>query len=880
MIFRYALRELLRNWKFGVFFIFNLSLGLAGYITVQSFNVSLSDEINENAKSILSADMAITARRDFTDAEKEVFKNSFPQDVKKGEVYEFFAMLNAYNKGTRLVLVKGIDSTYPFYGELRLKENSSSEGLAVAAPLSLIGKKDIWIYPELQDQMGLTVGDKVQLGTSELIVGGVVQKDATQTFRMGSVAPKIFVDKSLLPDTGLLQFGSNFSLIYLYKLGPTIDREAIQKSIYSQIQDPQVRVETPEKAGEDSGRQLGYLTDYLGLVAIVAIFLSAIGGAYLYRMYLASRMKEIAIYRTLGLQSATAVSIYVVQASMLGLFAVVPTLILAQIALPVFSSILSGFTAVAIAPTISWASVVVCLLLAVVGSFVISLPYILKIHELKPAKLFNEEKFSGMGGVKNFLPYLPAVILFSLLSIYQAQSFKVGSLFILTLFVVILLLSGTGILVIRSAAFLRGLKSWSLRFSFLSLSRRSTSSLAVFVALGIGTLLMNILPQLESSLQQEFKVDSGSKIPALFMFDIQDEQVESLEKFAADKKLELLSKSPMVRARILKVNDKEYERQVGNEGFKTREDEQEARIRNRGINLSYRAQLSGSEYIVSGKEFSGAFRAGQAGEPLSIPAEEGSREGLAELGEKENPAAEVLPELSVEKRYAERMGFKLGDVLTFDIQGVELAGKIVNLRKVKWTSFQPNFFILFQPGVLEEAPKTWLAALPNMDPQMRSEIQSEIVKILPNVSIIDVVRTVENALEVAKKMSWSLELMAVLALVTGYIVLFSIIRTQIRLRRWELNMLKVLGAEKREIYRFIMSEVFYLAFSASFIGSALSVCASVVLNTFLFETDFSLNLVQPLVSVVGITFLSLIVSLGAASSVVKESPLVILKEER
>ena len=363
---------------------------------------------------------------------------------------------------------------------------------------------------------------------------------------------------------------------------------------------------------------------------------------------------------------------------------------------------------------------------------------------------------------------------------------------------------------------------------------------------------MNILPQIESSLQQEFKVDSGSKIPSLFMFDIQDDQIGKLEEYIHGHDLNLISKSPMVRARILKVNDKDYERDIGKEGFKTREEEQDARFRNRGINLSFREKLSDSEFIVSGKEFSGVYKSD----------------------------LEKLPELSVEKRYAERMGLNLGDKVLFDIQGVEMIGEIVNFRKVRWTSFQPNFFILFQPGVLEEAPKTWLAALPSMEMTARSSIQSDIVKLFPNVSIIDVVRTVENALEVAKKMSWSLELMAVLALVTGYIVLYSIIRTQIRMRRWELNMLKVLGAHRKDIYRFIMSEVFYLAFAASFLGAGFSVFASIILNTFLFETDFVLNWVQPAGSVLIITFLSLIVSVFAATSVVNELPLVILKEER
>ena len=277
MIFKYAFRELLRNWKFGLFFIFNLSLGLAGYITVQSFNVSLTHEINENSKAILSADLAITARREFTDQEKQIFNQTIPPEASKGQVYEFFAMLNANQKGTRLVLVKGIDSTYPFYGEMNLKSgDGDNPKLALHAPLALIGSQNIWIYPELQDQMGLQPGDNVQLGSLNLKVGEVIEKDATQTFRMGALAPKIYIDQALLPASGLLQFGSTYTLIYLYKFPTTVPVGDIQNQIYKQIQDPQVRVESPQSAGEDSGRQLGYLTDYLGLVAIVAINLHKI----------------------------------------------------------------------------------------------------------------------------------------------------------------------------------------------------------------------------------------------------------------------------------------------------------------------------------------------------------------------------------------------------------------------------------------------------------------------------------------------------------------------------------------------------------------------------------------------------------------------------
>ncbi len=65
------------------------------------------------------------------------------------------------------------------------------------------------------------------------------------------------------------------------------------------------------------------------------------------------------------------------------------------------------------------------------------------------------------------------------------------------------------------------------------------------------------------------------------------------------------------------------------------------------MNLSYRHDLAASETIVEGRPFLGNF----------------------------NPEVQKLAELSVEYRFAERMGFKLDDVLVFDVQGVEVEGR-------------------------------------------------------------------------------------------------------------------------------------------------------------------------------------------------------------
>src|SRR5690606_14743886 len=96
--------------------------------------------------------------------------------------------------------------------------------------------------------------------------------------------------------TGLIQYGSTFSESYLYKFPVELNNREylakVQEKLYSVLKDPAVRVHTPQTASEGAGRQLDYLFDFLGLVAIVALFLSCLGATYLFRLYLSRKYKQ------------------------------------------------------------------------------------------------------------------------------------------------------------------------------------------------------------------------------------------------------------------------------------------------------------------------------------------------------------------------------------------------------------------------------------------------------------------------------------------------------------------------------------------------------------------------------------------------------------
>ncbi|MES2767623.1 MAG: FtsX-like permease family protein [Bdellovibrionota bacterium] len=852
-LLKLSLVEIIRSWKFSLSFILSLSLGLSGFLIIESYRDALRFTLNQNSKSLLSADIAVSARRLITPQElKQVRKiiSDSAEDFLVPEMpyFEFMAMMTT-SKGSRLVTVKGISDSYPYYGELGLR---GGQKITENTPKD-IKKKNIWISNDLESQLAIGIGEEVTLGKLKLKVSQIVDTDSSQTFRAALMVPAVYMYVQDVKATGLIQYGSTFNENYLYKFPQELSNREylakVQEKLYAALKDPAVRVSTPQTASEGSGRQLDYLFDFLGLVAIVALFLSCLGATYLFRLYLSRKYKQIAIYRTLGIYPGQIFVIYSFQVLILSALTLVPAIAFAQLFIPVFKNLLSTLTPFELKAIISQKTFLTCLGISLLGSFLSILPKLIGIQSLKPMKLFSEEKFSTEPSKTNLLLYIPLTLFYMGLSVMQANSWKVGLSFVGTIGGVMLLMVIIGLGLFKCLEGVSFIKRWYLKYSFLALSRKKGASMAVFVAIGLGALLINLLPQLKYSLQREFEI--GTKTPSLFLFDIQDDQLEPLKNFVKSQGTALTAISPMIRSRILKINDEDYERKVETQTFKTREEEQEARSRNRGVNLSYRENLSESEELVEGEFFTTKYDA----------------------------ASNAPFGLSLEQRYADRMGIKMGDKVVFDIQGVELVGVVQSIRSVKWISFQPNFFILFQEGVLEEAPKTFIAAIPAMDLTKKNELRNALAVKYNNISSIDVTRLVDSTLKISDQMSWSLELMSLLALLSGYIVLFSIIRSHLETRYYEINMLKVFGGSFWKLTGYILNEYITLTLLASTLGVFFSVLVSYGISYYLFEGIFTLKLSTLITSVSLITMISAIVCFLASFKIFKSRPSDVLRAD-
>lgn len=806
MIIKLAIKELIVKWKWSLIFVCNLAFGFIGFTTVLSFQNAIEQNAKANSKQILSADLAISARKAIPESElkkAEDYLNKSNISFTRTKITEFFAMVS-FGERSHLVLVKAVDNLYPLYGELILTNSTVTKDSQKA----IFAGPSLWSYSELKSILGLEIGDTLKLGSLDLKVDDFIVKDATQTFRLASLAPRIFINSEYLEKSKLLQFGSTFTEAYLYQFPADAAATSVQKDLFKLISDPAIQIDTPTTASEDSARQLGFLTDFLNLVALVAILLAGLGASYLYQVFARKKTKDFAIFKTLGLEYSSILRIYLLQLLILSILVCVFSYVGSVAFIPFLQWIISSLVTQTLHVQIPLYVVALTLVLTFIASLIVVGPYIQTLNNVPSGILFKEEQSEIFKASKSFIAFLAALSLMGLLTLFLTKSVVMTFSFIGSIagLAVLFYVVGNGIIYALGKL---PVHFWIYKYAIKSLQRRKSTSLVLFSTIGTAILLLNLLPQLKHSLKNEFLDKTNIQLPSLFLFDIQDEQVDPLKALMQKNNKEISQLSPIVRSRILRINDVPYERKVEFNSFKTREEEQEARSRNRGINLTYRDKLSTSETLVSG-----------------IPMSEYKGE---------------LPGLSIEERYAGRMGIKIGDVIEFDIQGVDIKGQVVNLRKVKWASFQPNFFISFGSGVLEDAPKTSIGIVNGLNDKEVTAIIAQVSKSLPNVSIIDVRQLLRDLLRVSEQMTLSLELMAYLSLITGFVVLISLISIQLQDRRWEINLFKILGSPNLSINLNLLFEYGIVVLFSVVLGVSFSFLMSFLTLKYTFDTEFSFN---------------------------------------
>ena len=820
---RLAWREIINTPKFSLFFVMNIALGLVGFITVDALKSSIDESLSGKSREILGADIAVSAFRTLKVDEISAFDSLIPPGTRIAEETSWVSMVSAFGEDrrdaappARLMEIRAVDKNFPFYGAIgftnetgqesgeRIFERMSQEPVAIAAP-------------ELFVQLELKAGQQVKIGDQVFRLAGTITNDPSTSSASFSIAPRIYIGQAWVAKTGLVQLGSRIVHARKYAVpAGSVSETALEASFKAFARTrSDIRVRSHASATDELGRILKFLSEYLGIIALVAIILSALGGNFLILAHIRTKIRDLAILQSIGARPSSARWIVGWQMFLLGAGGAIAAVALAMAILPSIHEVMAPFLGSGIQLRVHADSIMTALLLGSIGTPIAGLPVFAHLDKMNTASLFREhEAPSGIRASQWFISAIPAILVIFSLATWQARSIKTGLVFLLITGTSTMILGVAGLLLLRSieqaTRWVRKSGTqpfWPLMMA-LRHSRRSGQGLMVsLITLGLCSALLSAVPQMQAILTSELSSTGKTILPGLFLFDIQPEQEAPLRQFLSTRDIDSGNFSPLIRARLERINGKPVADTFDNIPG-TQERQTEERFKNRTYNLSIRAQLSSSETLAAGREF---------------------------MSPRFDPARQDMPEISIEKRFSERTGIRLQDTLDFDIQGVPVRGRVVNLRRVRWASFQPNFFVQFQEGVIEDAPRTSLATLPQMDFDKTQQVQRELTREFPNISIVDVKASVTRILSISRQVATAITAMAILCLIAGMGVLTAITLQQSRTRAYETAILKVLGASFRDIHTRILVEAAIVAIFGAACGLAISFGIAWVISVFIFD---------------------------------------------
>ena len=844
---RLAFRELKNRSAFSLLFILNMSLGLTGFIAVNSFKSSILEYLEQNLRNILTADAVVRSRQPFTEAERRFLEDFFGDDFEKSETREFFSMV-ASGQNSRLMQVVAIDENYPLYGEIVLENQGRVNSELISQTLT--GKRNVWMKSDGMIMLGAEPGGNIKLGRSSFVVQDLVKKEPGVELGASGIASRLFVSEDALETTGLLERGTRTNhLIYLKsKTGEDLAgiKERFFNRLFAELGDEaKLRFNTYEDASERIGGLLSRIVGYLNLIAIIALFMAGVGSAYLFRGYFQSRLKQVGILMSLGADKKKSYLLIFLQVGILGFASSALTLLFGSLLLPLMPLVLDKIIPVKLEFSIGFSTAMFTFLLGTLNSLVFCFPVIVKYRRAKPLHILRG--VSPAEGGSRFDPliplsYLPVVLAFGGMSVWQT-SFREGVFFLGVFMAALLLIGMVCLLLIKIGERFSNRAPLFLKIAMRNVSRHKLSTVSCFTAIALGTFLVSIIPQIYQGIYQEIRKPAGIDVPALFMFDIQEEQVEGLRELVGDENAALRNVSPLIRARLVSVNGRDV-----NDFLQTMRDEDvdEGPFSGtrRVFNLSYRERMLESEVLVDGKTFE-----------ESAP---GMEEGTSMI--------------SLVQRFAERYGFEIGDVLEFNIQGLRVKGEVVNLRRVKWNSFQPNFFIVMNEADLLDAPKIFLANVSESDGIDKIDLQNKIVGRFPNISVVNVTEALLQIIGIAEKMIFAITAMAYLSIIAGLTVIFSIAGTESQNRSWEINMMKVLGSRFADLRRVVMYEFALTGIISAVVGMGLSIAFSIAVSQFLFSGIWAGSLAMNSLTLGLITLVIVATTQAATAKVVMQKP--------
>ncbi|HEY4129377.1 MAG TPA: FtsX-like permease family protein [Gemmatimonadaceae bacterium] len=860
-IFSLAWRESRTARRRLLLYMSSISLGVAALVAIDSFSENVIQSVHEQSRALLGGDIMATRNAARTPAVDSLLDSLRRVGAASVSSTNFVSMaLVPRTGGTRLVQVHAVTPGYPFYGKITTEPSASWPDLQSG--------HNVAVDPALLVSLDAQIGDTLTLGNAKFLITGSLQQVPGDIGISAAIGPRVYIPEKFVNETGLLTFGSRADYQTLFKtpIAPAFFIARFQKRLLAGATGGM------QAAGYNESRlasAVDQLHDYLAIVGLIALLLGGIGVASGVHAFAMRKIDPVAILRCLGATSWQVLAIYALQAAVMGFLGALMGVVLGlgiQFFMPMA---LKDFLPVDVEVHLAPSAILLGLGIGVWVALLFSMRPLVALRRVSPLQALRRSadtdalRRARWDPVRITLSFAIAVTVLEL-GLSRANTVQRGIGFTVGIAGAIgVLWLSAGALSWLARRMIRPTWPFPLRQGVASLYRPGNQTQSVVLALGFGVFLMGTLYQAQQNILHSLTSRLGEAKANLVFFDVQDAQKPTIDSIVHASTAEMIDETPIVNMRIASINGKSAA-DIASDVEKTRDAQRQARREGRArdddpgrerrgpwalrreFRSTFRDSLTASEEIVSGKWFT-------------------------------TPLPNGMGQVSLDSSVARELGVKLNDTISWNVQGVQVPTVVTSMRQVKWTTFAPNFFAVFDPASLAKAPKQYAILVRAANSQSIARLQRDVIAKYGTVSSLDLTLVQKTVTDVLGKVMMAIRFLAFISLGLSVPVLFSAVAATRRERLREGVLLKTLGATRKQIGRIMLAEYALLGTLGALTGVVLSTGSAWALMHWIFRQPFSPAIGPALMVAAAMIALSVAIGLLTGREVFAETPMAALR---
>jgi len=782
-----AWRQLLRDARAGELRVlfFALLVAVAASTAIGYFGARLNGAMLLRATEFLGADLVLNGS---SPAAAEQLEAGRALGLEHARVVAFASVI-AGEQGIQLASIKAASGNYPLRGELK----SAAEPYAADRPGGGPQPGEAWAEARLFAALDLKVGQSIEVGSRQLKLTRVLTHEPDRAGDFYSLTPRVLINLDDLDSTGVVQPGSRVRYRELWRgdgEGLARYRQAVEKDLAAHQ-----RLEDARDGNRQIGGALGRAERYLNLASLAAVLLAGVAVALSAARFAARRFDTSALLRCLGLSRRQALALFGLQLAMLGLLASLSGALLGWVGQLVLFKLLHGLLPQEVPPDglLPALAGMATGLVALAG---FALPPLAALGRVPPLRVLRRDLLPVPPS--SWLVYGAALLALGLIMWRLSLDLKLTLGLLGGGLLATLLLGGALLLGLNALRRLLARAALPWRLGLGQLLRHPLAAAGQSLAFGLILLAMALIALLRGELLDTWQEQLPEQAPNHFALNVLPEERDVFAARLAELAPQPAPLYPIVAGRLTLINGEPVQGIVS-------KDSQGERAIQRDLSLTWAEELPQGNLLQAGVWWNGQPN-------------------------------EQRPGVSVESKLAESLGLSLGDELAFSVGGVERKARVSSLRQVKWDSFQPNFYMIFEPGTLQDLPVTYMTSfyLP-----ARSEKQLvALARQFPAVTLLQVEALLEQLRSIMAQVSLAVEYVLLFVLAAGLAVLFAGLQATLDERLRQGALLRALGAERRLLLRARRAEFGLLGAGSGLLAAVGCELASFLLYRYALELQW------------------------------------------